>query len=203
MALVTFACLLVSVFMCGPWLLRVWRSVCLSGALSRGGGAFTCVCVVPAPTLHPFHRRLRHPSYGKPANTSEYAWRAQLAQFAQYRSLFEGYAGHMWAWYSAVIMWKSAAPWPSFRGALYDAYLAANGGLWGVRAATGGPGPAGLHLQLNPANATLAVVNRGVATAQGPFGATVAAWDVATGLSVLPGTTQQVRGRGVCVHASA
>ena len=35
--------------------------------------------------------------------------------------------------FSAVIMWKSAAPWPSLRGSLYDWYLSQSGGFWGAR----------------------------------------------------------------------
>ncbi len=98
--------------------------------------------------------------YGAPSNASEYAAQAQFAQYAQYRALYEGFQEHAWRWYGAVILWKSNSPWPAFRGALYDSYLAPNGGLWGVRAATRGVG--GLHIQLNQAAATVTVLNKGL-----------------------------------------
>ena len=60
-------------------------------------------------------------------------------QFRQYQALFEGYTSGMWTWYSAVVMWKTASPWPALRGALYDSYLATTGGLWGVRAGKAAP----------------------------------------------------------------
>jgi mannosylglycoprotein endo-beta-mannosidase len=126
-------------------------------------------------------------AFGPPANASEYALAAGLAQVAQYQALYEGFADAMWAWYGAVVLWKSQSPWPAFRGALYDSYLAPTGSLWGVRAATGGGGPARapVHPQLNRLTATVSVVNRGLAAVPGPLAVTVSAWDIATGRAVL------------------
>ena len=58
------------------------------------------------------------------ANASEYSRAAGLVQWAQYAALFEGYQEHLFAYTSGVIMWKSAGPWPAFRGALYDWHVA-------------------------------------------------------------------------------
>ena len=58
----------------------------------------------------------------------DYTWAAQLAQYFQYKALFEGYSARMWKWYSAVYIWKASSPAPTFRGALYDWYLSTNGG---------------------------------------------------------------------------
>ena len=113
---------------------------------------------------------------GAAVTAADYSFAAQLAQFAQYQALFEGFSDAAWAWYSAVIMWKSAAPWPSFRGALYDFYLAQSGGLFGARAALAAP----LHAQLNRQNASLALINRG-ALAVGGARVWVEAFDVETG----------------------
>jgi mannosylglycoprotein endo-beta-mannosidase len=126
-------------------------------------------------------------AYGAPRNTSEYAARAQLAQFVQNRALFEGFAQAQWRWYGAVVMWKSQSPWPSFRGALYDPYLATSGGYWGVRAATGGGG-APLRVSLNYATYTVVVVNTGL-DALDLTGCTLtyAGYDVATGGVVVAG----------------
>ena len=99
---------------------------------------------------------------GEPADTEAYCKRAQLALFAQYKALFEGYLEHMFAkqigkqfGYTAVIFWKSQSPWPSLRGALYDSYLATTGGFWGARAALAQP----VHVQMNAHTQTLTVVN--------------------------------------------
>ena len=127
-------------------------------------------------------------AYGEPVSAGEYALRAQLVQYQQYRALFEGFRLHQWSFYTAVLMWKSQSPWPSLRGALYDYYLAATGGYFGVRAALSsevvystalaissslecgpeaeeGAGSAagrfsfGLHVQLNPATLAVSLVN--------------------------------------------
>ena len=54
-------------------------------------------------------------AYGAPANASEYALRAQLAQYRQYHALFEGFQEFMFVYYGAVIMWKTNSPWPALR----------------------------------------------------------------------------------------
>ena len=100
--------------------------------------------------------------------------RAQLAQFAQYRALFESYQAEMWRWYSAAIFWKSQGPWPALRGAFYDWYMAPTGGYYGARAALVGTSEQGspfvprpttstgmasrLHAQMNLRTHTLSLV---------------------------------------------
>ena len=116
---------------------------------------------------------------GAAVTAADYSFAAQIAQRAQYQALFEGFSDAAWAWYSAVIMWKSAAPWPSFRGALYDWFLAQSGGLFGARAALAAP----LHAQLNRQNASLTLLNRG-ATAVDDARVWVEAYDVETGASL-------------------
>ena len=92
---------------------------------------------------------------GSPATTEEYAQAAQVAQLSQFQALFEGFLEYMWEFYSAVIMWKSQSPWPVFRGAFYDSWLAPTGGFYGVRRALGGAAADGAgvlgtaHVQLN------------------------------------------------------
>lgn len=122
-------------------------------------------------------------AYGAPGNTSEYALRAQLAQYAQFRALFEGFQQHIFQWYGAVIMWKTQSPWPAFRGALYDNYLATNGGFWGVRAATGGGSP--LRVQLDYGSYGLVLVNKGIDILPlDGVTVTVDCWDIARGAHV-------------------
>ena len=111
----------------------------------------------------------------------EYSWAGALAQHQQYQALFEGFQEYMWVYYSAVLVWKSAGPWPGLRGALYDHYLAPSGGFYGARAALGGPP---LHVQLSrrwtQGGASVSLVNRGL-QAVGPLTVTAQAYDLSTG----------------------
>jgi mannosylglycoprotein endo-beta-mannosidase len=79
----------------------------------------------------------------------DFNWAAQFVQYLQYKHLVEGYSYRMWEWYSAVFLWKTSSPSPSFRGAIYDSYLATNGGYWGVRAGLAGGQPVRLILNIN------------------------------------------------------
>ena len=88
----------------------------------------------------------------------DYTWAAQFAQYLQYKSLFEGYTYRIWEWYSAVFLWKVSSPSPTFRGALYDTYLATNGGYWGARAALAVEGDH-IRLVLNLHDWTIHVIN--------------------------------------------
>jgi mannosylglycoprotein endo-beta-mannosidase len=63
------------------------------------------------------------PGDGSPIDVEEYAMRAQMVQYEQFRALFEGYLLHQWEHYAAVLFWKSQSPWPALRGGLYDYYL--------------------------------------------------------------------------------
>ncbi|KAK3269096.1 hypothetical protein CYMTET_22440 [Cymbomonas tetramitiformis] len=96
-------------------------------------------------------------AYGAPGSLAEYCLQAQLAQFQQFKTLFEGYQDAMWHWYTAVIFWKTQSPWPTFRGAMYDPWLATTGGFWGVRSAVRSP----VHVQLNLKTLAFTVVNKG------------------------------------------
>eukprot|EP00041_Stephanoeca_diplocostata_P002316 m.25464 g.25464 ORF g.25464 m.25464 type:complete len:1144 (+) comp13183_c0_seq5:141-3572(+) len=100
---------------------------------------------------------------GVARNTSEYAHQAQLAQYMQFKQLFEGFQEFMWTRYTAVLFWKTQSPWPTFRGALYDSYLAQTGGYYGVRSAAA----ATLHVQFNHDAHVVVVVNRGRVDATG------------------------------------
>jgi mannosylglycoprotein endo-beta-mannosidase len=78
----------------------------------------------------------------------DYSWSAQLAQYFQYKSLFEGYYHRMFEDHSAVFVWKSSSPAPTLRGALYDWYLDTNGGYWGARLGIGDDNPLKVILNL-------------------------------------------------------
>lgn len=93
-------------------------------------------------------------AYGKPLNRKDFANKAQLVNYNQYRGLVEGFSAHMWEWYSGVIIWKTQNPWTAMRGQMYDYYLDPNAGLYGLR-----NGSEPLHVMYNPVDGMLMVVN--------------------------------------------
>ena len=62
-------------------------------------------------------------AYGKPKDVKDFADKAQLVNYNQYRALMEGFSAHMWEWYTGVIIWKTQNPWTALRGQMYDYYL--------------------------------------------------------------------------------
>ncbi|MCB0748994.1 MAG: glycosyl hydrolase, partial [Ignavibacteriae bacterium] len=66
-------------------------------------------------------------AYGKPKDLNDFANKAQLVNYNQYRGLLEGHIAHMWDWYTGVIIWKTQNPWTALRGQMYDYYLDPNG----------------------------------------------------------------------------
>ena len=93
-------------------------------------------------------------AYGKPKDLKDFAEKAQLVNYDQYRGLMEGHIAHMWDWYTGVIIWKTQNPWTALRGQMYDYYLDPNGGLYGLHHA-GKP----LHAMYNPVDGMLMVAN--------------------------------------------
>lgn len=92
--------------------------------------------------------------YGKPSDVADFAKKAQLVNYDQYRGLIEGFSSHMWEWYTGVIIWKTQNPWTSMRGQMYDYYLDPNACLFGLRS-----GSELLHSMYNPVDGMLMVVN--------------------------------------------
>jgi mannosylglycoprotein endo-beta-mannosidase len=92
--------------------------------------------------------------YGKPTDLKDFAWKAQLVNYDQYRSLIEGFTSHMWEWYTGVIIWKTQNPWTAMRGQMYDYYLDPNGCLYGLHTA-GEP----LHVFFNAGDSSVMVAN--------------------------------------------
>lgn len=94
--------------------------------------------------------------YGEPTDIKDFAMKAQLVNYDQYRALMEGFSAHMWDWYTGVIIWKTQNPWTSMRGQMYDYYLDPNAALYGLR--TGGQP---VHIMANPSTKMVMVVNNG------------------------------------------
>ncbi len=93
-------------------------------------------------------------AYGKPKDLKDFADKAQLVNYNQYRGLMEGHIAHMWDWYTGVIIWKTQNPWTALRGQMYDYYLDPNGGLYGLHHAD-----EPLHVMYNPVDGMLMVAN--------------------------------------------
>ena len=92
--------------------------------------------------------------YGKPKDVKDFANKAQLVNYDQYRALMEGFSAHMWDWYTGVIIWKTQNPWTALRGQMYDYYLDPNACLYGNRT-----GAAPLHVMCNPTDGNIFTVN--------------------------------------------
>ncbi len=93
-------------------------------------------------------------AYGKPSGIKDFANKAQLLNYNQYRGLMEGHIAHMWEWYTGVIIWKTQNPWTALRGQMYDYFLDPNGGLYGLNHAD-----KPLHAMFNPVDGMLMVAN--------------------------------------------
>lgn len=92
--------------------------------------------------------------YGKAKDAKDFAMKAQLVNYNQYRSLMEGFSAHMWDWYTGTIIWKTQNPWTAMRGQMYDSYLDVNACLYGLR-----KGAEPLHIMMNPLDSMVTVVN--------------------------------------------
>lgn len=92
--------------------------------------------------------------YGKAKDAEDFAMKAQLVNYDQYRALMEGFSSHMWNWYTGVIIWKTQNPWTALRGQMYDYYLDPNACLYGLR-----NGSQPMHVMCNPVDGMVMVVN--------------------------------------------
>ena len=93
-------------------------------------------------------------AYGKPKEVADFAMKAQLVNYDQYRGLIEGFSSHMWDWYTGTIIWKTQNPWTAMRGQMYDYYLDPNACLYGLRS-----GSEPLHIMYNPVDGMITGVN--------------------------------------------
>ncbi len=92
--------------------------------------------------------------YGEPKDIHDFAMKAQLVNYDQYRALIEGFSSHMWEWYTGTIIWKTQNPWTSMRGQMYDYYLDPNACLFGLR-----KGSEMVHVMCNPVTKRSLIVN--------------------------------------------
>lgn len=98
-------------------------------------------------------------AYGEPEDLKDFANKAQLVNYDQYRGLIEGFSSHMWQWYTGVIIWKTQNPWTALRGQMYDYYLDPNACLYGLR-----HGSEPLHIMYNAGDGMVMVANNTFST---------------------------------------
>jgi mannosylglycoprotein endo-beta-mannosidase len=105
-----------------------------------------------------YHKYISYDSsvyaYGPIKDLRDYAEKAQLVNYDQYRALMEGFSSHMWDWYTGVIIWKTQNPWTALRGQMYDYYLDPNACLYGLHA-----GSEPLHIMYDPIAGMTMIVN--------------------------------------------
>ncbi|MDO6429274.1 glycoside hydrolase family 2 TIM barrel-domain containing protein [Flavitalea sp. BT771] len=93
-------------------------------------------------------------AYGPVKDLKDFAFKAQLVNYDQYRALMEGFSSHMWEWYTGSIIWKTQNPWTALRGQMYDYYLDVNACLYGLHS-----GSEPLHVMLDPVENMVMIVN--------------------------------------------
>lgn len=92
--------------------------------------------------------------FGEVKDIEDYCRYAQVVNYDQYRSFMEGWASHMWQWYTGILIWKTQNPWTSLRGQMYDWYLDVNASLYGTR-----KGCEPLHPYYNPVTGKIGLIN--------------------------------------------
>jgi mannosylglycoprotein endo-beta-mannosidase len=92
--------------------------------------------------------------YGKVKSAEDFAAKAQLVNYDQYRGLAEGFTSHMWDWYTGFIIWKTQNPWTAMRGQMYDYYLDPNACLYGLH-----NGSEPMHVMYNPVSGMVMLAN--------------------------------------------
>ena len=93
-------------------------------------------------------------AYGHPKDVADFAMKAQLVNYNQYRALIEGATAHMWDWYTGIVIWKTQNPWTAMVGQMYDAYLDPNACLYGLQ-----EGSKPLHVMYDAGHRSVMVAN--------------------------------------------
>lgn len=96
--------------------------------------------------------------YGQPQNVREFAELAQWVNYDGHRSMFESRSKNR----MGLLMWMSHPCWPSMVWQTYDYYFEPTAAYFGIKKAS-----EPLHIQWNPANEEIEVVNYSAGTHQG------------------------------------
>jgi hypothetical protein len=98
--------------------------------------------------------------YGAPdtsqiaAGIENYIDKCQLVNYDVYRASIEAINRQLWTNASGILLWKSNSSWPSITWQVYDWYLQANAGFYGVKKAA-----EAVHIQLNRNDRSISLIN--------------------------------------------
>lgn len=78
-------------------------------------------------------RRALRQRFGPSTSAKEFAFKAQVAEYANVRAQFEDFSANGWATHKMTIYWMFDNQWPSFFGHLFDYYLKPGGAYYGAK----------------------------------------------------------------------
>lgn len=133
--------------------------------------------------------------YGHPKDVKDFAMKAQLVNYNQYRALIEGFTSHMWDWYTGVFIWKTQNPWTAMVGQMYDVYLDPNACLYGLR-----EGAKPIHVMFDPVHRKVIVANN-TFKATGKLTVQVRCYDITGKMTMASETGIEVRADQVATVA--
>jgi exo-1,4-beta-D-glucosaminidase len=100
-----------------------------------------------------YDRALRR-RYGAPESVEDYCWKGHLVTANQHRAMFEAVNHRIWDITSGFGEWKLNSCWPSVQWQIFDWYLRPMVSYYYIKKAC-----EPLHVQLNPINSTVTVIN--------------------------------------------
>lgn len=92
--------------------------------------------------------------YGKARSLNDFARKAQMMNYVDYRAIFEGFNAHLWTQNSGRLLWMSHPAWPSTTWQLYSHDYDTNASYYGAMHAA-----EPVHVQMNLPDHSLAVIN--------------------------------------------
>ncbi|RYX81996.1 glycoside hydrolase family 2 [bacterium] len=108
---------------------------------------------VAAGDVKPFMNAMQT-QFGAPENLDDFARKAQMLNYVEHRAMYEGFNASLWKPSVGRFLWMSHPSWPSMSWQLYSSNYETAGGYFGIQKAC-----EPIHVQLNAADGSLAVVN--------------------------------------------
>ena len=92
--------------------------------------------------------------FGAPTSLADFERKAQMLNYVQHRAIFEGMNAHLWAPNTGRMLWMTQPAWPSSTWQILSADYDTQASFYGTK-----KGSEPLHVQFDPANASVEVVN--------------------------------------------
>jgi hypothetical protein len=92
--------------------------------------------------------------FGAPTSLEDFERKAQMLNYVDHRAIFEGMNAHLWAPNSGRLLWMTQPAWPSNTWQILSSDYDTQASFYGVKKAC-----EPLHVQLDPSNYNVAVVN--------------------------------------------